>query len=623
MIQANDGPQSGPGRAAYKELFSTAVLTATIVKVFAAVLILSLVYNAEVWQDPVTWTVGGGAVVLVFGAAYWLSLRLLDFGPRGTRADLAYPVFSLLVVIIILLFTGPRISYLNALFFFPVIIATLTLGRRGMVAVPVAVAFILGMNMYFAGAVCTWCVTDNLLTSVVLVFTAWLVGEATETNRRVNRELAENTHFLRTVVDALPLGVLTMDRRGEVLSVNRYWRTLTGPDPEREAQGLDTIRELLARSGHCQDIGELYPTGDAPVPVQVSRHQVAIRSGEADLILVQNLADRRKLQEMDLMFRHLLAAWDQGVIFLDREGRVRMHNDAARRYLGLKGDFEGQHLSDFLPELEPGAGSLVLVREDRHLLVARNLWAEAPDGGPWTVLTIADTTAQRKAELEMQRARNLSSLGQVAAGVAHELRNPLTAIKGFTQLALESKDPHRSASLLAFVQEEIERMQEILDRFLLMSKPAQPSYTQLDLREVVHWIWNLIYNDSLSRQIILVRELPGAPLPVRGDGQQLRQVVLNLVNNAFEATPAGGRVTISCAARDEHAVLTVRDTGRGIPARLLDEIFVPFVTTKDSGTGLGLAISQEIIQKHGGRLAVESSAEGTVFRILLPRTGPA
>lgn len=619
MNQENNTLGNEKEQPDYNELFSTAVLTSTIVKIFAVIMIVSLVYQPELWLNPVTWFIGGGVVIVVFFVSYSLSLRLLRFGPGGTPAGLAYPVFSLFAVMVILLFTQHQMSFLNTLFFFPAVIATLMLGRRGMAAVPIAIAFLLGMDLYYGEQVSDWGVTDNLVTSVVLVFVAWLVGEATEVNRRANRELADNTHLLRTVLDALPAGVLTLSKKGETISVNRYLRTLIGIDKERTEQNLETIRQLFTSPETTFNTGEVRDADGRPVPVQVSRHPVTIRSGEADVIVVQNLTDRQKRRELDLLFRRLLAEWNLGVVFLDSDHRVRVYNEAAREYLGLEESLEGKHLIDILPERECGTAGCELVKDNRYLQVSSSSWSDTPDGRQWTVLTICDTTDQKKAELEMQRVRNLSSLGQIAAGVAHELRNPLTTIKGFAQLAVESTDPEKIKAHLTYVLQEIGRMQEILNRFLLMSKPAKPSYELLDLREIVFWIWDLIYNDSLSRQITLVRKLTDEKLMTRSDAQLLRQVVLNLVNNAFEATPAGGRVTVSCSADGERAVLAVQDTGCGIPPHLLDEIFVPFVTTKDSGTGLGLAISREIVHEHGGRLEVDSSAEGTTFRVILPR----
>lgn len=155
-----------------------------------------------------------------------------------------------------------------------------------------------------------------------------------------------------------------------------------------------------------------------------------------------------------------------------------------------------------------------------------------------------------------------------------------------------------------------------------MSKPSRPSYEITDLKKIILWVWDFLYNESLRREVRLEKSLPEEPLTVEADAQLLRQVILNLVNNAFDATPAGGNIRLAAEATGNQVHLTVSDTGCGIPTHLLDEIFVPFFTTKENGTGLGLAISHEVIRKHGGSLTAESSDAGTTFRITLPLVRP-
>ncbi|MBE0466574.1 MAG: PAS domain S-box protein [Candidatus Desulforudis sp.] len=466
------------------------------------------------------------------------------------------------------------------------------------------------------------------------------MGEVTELNRRTTRSLSQTSDFLQTVLDALPAGVFLQDRAGRITSVNRYLHQLLGgsrAEALAEDRGthdsarnnLETIRALAGDPKSPVQVGEIKKPDGESVPVQVSRHPVAL-DGEAQVILVQDLSDQQKLRELDLMLHRLLEGWDIGVIFLDAADRVRIHNEAARRYLQFDDNINGRSGVDILQRLglkAPGrdrkpAGGMETVLNDRYLLVDRAIWHKSPDGRPWTVLTIHDITERKKAELEIQRARNLSSLGQIAAGVAHELRNPLTSIKGFAQLALEQKDLEKSKKHTEVVLRQTSHMQEILDRFLFMAKPSQPSYQVADLREIVLWVWELLYNESLHREVRLEKKLPPEALTVRVDPQLMRQVILNLVNNAFDATPPGGSVRLEAGAAGHEVHLTVTDTGSGIPAHQLDEVFVPFFTTKEKGSGLGLAISHELVRKHGGTLSVESSGSGTSFRIVLPRLDP-
>ncbi len=614
----------------YSNLFSTAVLTATLVNFFAVVMVVSLIFPDQPVYPPVR-TTEGLVLTLVFLVVCLVSLRLVRIGPEYTPSHFAFPVFSLFSVVVLVLFVPYQLNYLTALFLFPVVISTLMLGRRGMLAVPIAVVSILGIGFLFRASFTQWEVADYLVTCSVLVFVAWLLAEATELNRKVNQDLVDTSLLLQTVFDALPVGVLTVDRQGRTISANRYLDRLTGGANREAEDNLNAIRALAAQPEGHVCLGELSGEQGLPVPVQVSRHRVSFGEEKVDVILVQNMTDRQKRRESELLLHRLLAEWNTGVIFLDGKSRIRVHNDAACRYLGLDGNLDGRDGTDILemhnscvPQeilKERGAGCELSIN-DRYLMINRSTWSNAPDGQVWTILTVNDITAQKKHELELQRVRNLSSLGQIASGVVHELRNPLTSIKGFTQLAVESRNAETAAPFLTVVLEEISRMQEILNRFLLMSKPSKPAFRDLDLRETVLWIWELIYNESLNCQVELVKELPSEFLPVRADAQLLRQVVLNLVNNAFEATPAGGRVTISCGGDREQVCLSVTDTGCGIPPEKVDQVFVPFFTTKESGTGLGLAITSEIIRNHGGSLTVDSSPEGTTFRIALPRTNP-
>ncbi|MEW6458005.1 MAG: ATP-binding protein [Bacillota bacterium] len=627
--------------ASLHEIFSTAALTSTLVKALALVMLINLLWDLS-WTNPWSWA-GLAMLVLLFGAAaYGLEVKLLKVAPRPAPVDLAYAVFSLALVFIILLPARQHFSHLSALLFFPVVISTLLLGRRGLVAAFAGVSFILLLELHYRGQATTWNTAASILTAAVMLFVAWLVGEATELNRRTTRSLSENSHLLQTVLDALPAGILTQDHEGRTISANRYLRRLlgrgagcgeTGAGGDRPVNGrLEAILNLAADPESPVKTGEITGPDGVAVPVQVSRHPVALHDRHVQVILVQNLSDREKLRELDLMLHRVLEGWEVGVVFLDGDNRVRIYNEAAREYLGLGPDIDGSDGTCILRRVQEsatagqirpqGTGTAEVVVDGRYLLVDRAAWSKSPDGRPWTVITVHDVTERRKAELELQRARTLSSLGQVAAGVAHELRNPLASLKGFAQLAAEQEDLGKIRQHLDIIYREAGHMQGILDRFLLMVQPSQPVRRVVDLREIVMTVWELLYNDSLHRQVRLEKELPPDELTVQADPQLIRQVILNLVTNAFEATPAGGTVRLAAGAFDGEVHLTVSDTGSGIPPQLLDDIFTPFFTTKDEGTGLGLAISNEVAKSHGGALKVESSDTGSSFRVILPLFRP-
>jgi two-component system, NtrC family, sensor histidine kinase HydH len=230
----------------------------------------------------------------------------------------------------------------------------------------------------------------------------------------------------------------------------------------------------------------------------------------------------------------------------------------------------------------------------------------------------------------MKERDRLAALGQMAAGLAHEIRNPLGSIKGAAQYLqpVEGQKPDASTrEFLDIIVEEVDRLNKIVSQFLDYARPYRGDPSPLDVNDVVRKTLNLIEKEhSGTRVEIEMNLLDGLP-QVRADAQQLRQVFLNLTINALDAMPQGGRLQVSTSLRRSTrrgaaaAFLEIRfrDDGVGIPPADLRNLFVPFFTTKEKGTGLGLAISQRIIENHGGTIEVRSQAgSGSNFTVLLP-----
>ena len=229
----------------------------------------------------------------------------------------------------------------------------------------------------------------------------------------------------------------------------------------------------------------------------------------------------------------------------------------------------------------------------------------------------------------MKERDRLAALGEMAAGLAHEIRNPLGAIKGAAQLLLPSEGgaAAEAGEFLGIIVEESNRLNRVVSQFLDYARPFKATLEPLDLNEIVRKTVQLLPPQlDVGPRATVALELGEVP-PTRGDAEQLRQVFLNLAINAIQAMPDGGALTISTAtqrARDGSAVAVVRfaDTGRGIPALQLKNLFIPFFTTKDKGIGLGLPISQRIVEHHGGRIEVRSrEGAGSTFSVVLPARG--
>ncbi|EAX47746.1 histidine kinase [Thermosinus carboxydivorans Nor1] len=228
--------------------------------------------------------------------------------------------------------------------------------------------------------------------------------------------------------------------------------------------------------------------------------------------------------------------------------------------------------------------------------------------------------ARRYRELvEAVRLERLASVGQLAAGIAHEIRNPLTSVKGFIQLIMARGDRPVPRDYLEIILTEIERIEKLIREFHLLARPPQtPQFALLNLRVVLHDVVLLMESQALSKNVAL-EFMPGEDVTVCGDVSQLKQVWINLLRNAIEAAPQGGSVDIALRADGNWAVVTVTDNGPGIPEDILPHLGTPFFTTKQDGTGLGLSVCYSIVQNHGGNIRVNSRpGEGATFTVQLP-----
>lgn len=228
---------------------------------------------------------------------------------------------------------------------------------------------------------------------------------------------------------------------------------------------------------------------------------------------------------------------------------------------------------------------------------------------------------RRQRERYLQRAEQMMALGQVAAGVAHELRNPLTAVKGLIQVNLRRATARGlPAGDLAVVEHEIRRMERTLQTFLDFARPPQPDRRRLALSEVVGRVLAVVKGRAKKQRVDLRLLQPDTPVRVEADQDQLQQLLLNLVLNALDALPGGGTVEIDLRPpRDGHVELYVRDTGPGIAPHILPKVFETFISSKETGVGLGLPVSRRIAEEHGGSLsAYNLPGGGACFLLRLP-----
>lgn len=229
-------------------------------------------------------------------------------------------------------------------------------------------------------------------------------------------------------------------------------------------------------------------------------------------------------------------------------------------------------------------------------------------------------------EEQLRRADKLSTMGEMAAVLAHEIRNPLGSIRGTAEILKDDYQPGDPKHEFIEIQiKETERLNRVVEDFLHMARPQPADMRPCPVQEELETIVTLVSNDARVRQIKLVLEPPPSPVIIQADGEKLRQAFLNIIINALQAAPPGGIVIISTTVyQTTLCEIRFRDTGPGIDAETLGRIFEPFFTTKPDGTGLGLAITRKIIESHGGTLMVESEPwHGTTVTVRLPMQNAA
>lgn len=223
-------------------------------------------------------------------------------------------------------------------------------------------------------------------------------------------------------------------------------------------------------------------------------------------------------------------------------------------------------------------------------------------------------------EEQLRRSERLSTLGEMAAVLAHEIRNPLGSIRGTAEILKDDYKPGDPKHEFIEIQiKETERLNRVVEDFLRMSKPQTAIKSRCLIRDELETVVVLTSKEAKSRLVSLSLQ-PFSDNPIiLGDGEKLRQAFLNIVINALQATPAGGRVTIKVDSRPDQCEITFSDSGGGIDSAAMNRIFEPFFTTKPDGTGLGLVITKKIIEGHGGSMQIRSEPDaGTSVSILLP-----
>lgn len=348
--------------------------------------------------------------------------------------------------------------------------------------------------------------------------------------------------------------------------------------------------------------------------------------------LMDELAERlAEVSNMKAFTDTLLDNLFTHIIVVDPVGRLVLVNAAARWRFGERLELNaGQPLPEELSlafqvhrALDGESVPECDVVWDTFTLEAQSVPLRDGRGALLGAICIArDVTQVRTMEQQVRRVEQLAAMGELAAGAAHEIRNPLTSIRGFIQL-LHARAEKTDGDYFQIILSEIDRIDQIIRDLLLLARPSDLQRVASQLPDLLKEVLVLQRTHLEHQGVSVVTEYDPTVPQVPVDPKMFKQLLLNLVLNAVQAMPFGGRITLVLRwAGPDQVALDVCDTGVGIPPEDLKRLFVPFFTTKEEGTGLGLALCYSIVQAHGGRIDVESRVgQGTTFTITLPLQG--
>ncbi|MBO8172276.1 MAG: PAS domain S-box protein [Bacillaceae bacterium] len=470
----------------------------------------------------------------------------------------------------------------------------------------------------------------------------------------VRKKTEEKTQRLIAILEATSDYVATMDASGRILYLNKAAREFLGVSG---SEGLsindisyifsETERENILKTGLGEAAqkgvwkGETVFFNRDGQKIPVSQVIIAHPGTTGDVAYYSTIArDIRDLKEAEERLLFSATVYDnisEGVLITDKHNKILSVNPAFTRITGYR---EEEVIGE-----DPGV--LSSGKHDRNFY--EKMWSEVMSEGKWKgeiwnrhrdgtlfleeisikaiyddqgniihyVGLFKDITEQKKTEELLKKSDRLAVAGQLAAGIAHEIRNPLTSIRGFIQFMQMNSE--KENQYFDIILTELDRINEIVSELLVLARPQAVHFQKHDMKVLIEEVVTLFQSHAVLNNVQIISRIePGLP-GVYCEKNQLKQVLINLLKNALESMPDGGKVSIDASVRGDELRVRITDEGVGIKKEHLPRLGEPFYSTKADGTGLGLMISQKIIEDHHGRIEISSEeGKGTTVDVVLP-----
>jgi two-component system sensor kinase FixL len=566
---------------------------------------------------------------------------------------------------------GAKVPFLQ---FFPAILLAAWWGGLGPGLVAVATCAVVAVR-FFLPPVSSMALADPSDAVSLLLFVASGAGISWFGHRLRRSEAASRTAVardrarsqeLQTILDTAVDGIIVIDARGHIESFNRGAERLFGyaaaevvgrnvsllmPSPDHERHDDYLARYLTSGEARIIGVGRAvtgrHRDGRA-LPLHLSVGEMTIGGVRKFTGLLHDLSIRTqheaRRRESEARWRSIVESAVDGIVVIDQHGRIESFNPAAERLFGYaEADIIGQNVRMLMPSpyreehdgylaryLATGTRSIIGrgrevqgLRRDGTIFPLHLSVGEASVGGERRFTGILhDLTARTEMERQLREQAALARLGEMAAVVAHEVKNPLAGIRGAVQviggrLPAGSMDRKMAHEIVA----RIDGLSDLMKEMLLFARPPTPRPHPIDLTRLVSATAQLLREDAAARGVAV--QVEGTAPPAMADASLLQIVFQNLLINAAQAMQGQGEIRVSVRAVDAMCEVAFRDAGPGIPADLRPRIFVPFFTTKSRGSGLGLPTCRRLVEAHQGTIAVDCPIEGgTTVTVSLPAASP-
>lgn len=484
--------------------------------------------------------------------------------------------------------------------------------------------------------------------------------------RETSRDMTIARDELQAIFDATGVGISIIDTDFRIIKCNEKLRTLLVENKTEDVTGRYCYEVNCNKESpglECPAV-DTFATGRSVIVREVQKKQkyfqivtTPFKDGEGNIIgaieVLMDISDMKKAEDAEKEMRGsffeersklttVIQSLSEGLFVTDRSGFIVSFNQAAQSMTGYsESEVLGQEYKEFFgmlsdampPMVDEGLKNVefsIQSKDGRRLMlsITSALVKNSEGREIGKVFTFRDVTDEKQRQEAYYRTEKMAALGQLAAGVAHELNTPLGSILGYARLLIKDEElTPQQKERIEIIAEQAKRGSAIIRgllNFARQSNPAIKNISDVDVNGIIHRVIKLLKTET-EKRVIAVQVDPGDVPPVRIDIRQIEQVVFNIVLNAVQAIKANGEIRIKTFYENNAVNIMVKDDGPGIPEDIKPRIFDPFFTTKPvgMGTGLGLSICSGVISEYGGSIHVESAeGEGAAFTITLPLHGP-